>query len=161
MTLYEIAQEMATLIDPETGEVRDFEAFEALSMAREEKIDNTAKWIIELEAEAKMVKERADELTERARAAKKKAERLREFLQEYLGGEKRKTADYTIGYRKTEAVEITDEFATATWLNTHGHGEALTYPDPKISKTAVKERLKAGENVRGAELVERQAMIIK
>lgn len=161
MTLYEIAAEMATLIDPETGEIKDYEAFEALNMARDEKIDNMAKWIIELEAEAKAVKERADELTKRAQSAKKKADRLREFLQEYLGGEKRKTADYTIGYRKTEAVEITDEFATATWLNAHGHGEALTYPEPKISKTAVKELLKAGENVRGAELVERQAMIIK
>lgn len=161
MTLYEIAQEMASLIDPETGEIRDYEAFEELQMARDEKIDNTAKWIIELEAEAKMVKERADELTERARAAKKKAERLREFLQEYLQGEKRKTADYTIGYRRTEAVEITDEAGLASWLNANGHEDALTYPDPKISKTAVKELLKAGEEVRGAELVERQTMQVK
>lgn len=160
MTLYEIAQEMATLIDPETGEIRDFEAFEELQMARDEKIDNTAKWIIELEAEAKMVKERADELTERARAAKKKAERLREFLQEYLQGEKRKTADYTIGYRRTEAVEITDEDRAVAWLMEH-RDDALTYQAPKISKTAVKELLKAGEEVPGAELVERQSMSIR
>ena len=160
MTLYEIAQEMATLIDPETGEIRDYEAFEELQMAREEKIDNTAKWIIDLEAEAKMVKERADELTERARAAKKKAERLREFLQEYLQGEKRKTADYTIGYRRTEAVEITDEDRAVAWLMEH-RDDALTYQQPKISKTAVKELLKAGEEVPGAELVERQSMSIR
>lgn len=160
MTLYEIAQEMATLIDPETGEIRDFEAFEELQMAREEKIDNTAKWIIELEAEAKMVKERADELAERARAAKKKAERLREFLQEYLQGEKRKTADYTIGYRRTEAVEITDEDRAVAWLMEHDE-DALTYQQPKISKTAVKEILKSGREVPGAELVERQTMQVK
>lgn len=160
MTLYEIAQEMATLIDPETGEIRDYEAFEELQMARDEKIDNTAKWIIELEAEAKMVKERADELTERARAAKKKAERLREFLQEYLQGEKRKTADYTIGYRRTEAVEITDEDRAVAWLMEH-NDEALTYQTPKISKTAVKEMLKAGNEIPGAELVERQTMQVK
>lgn len=160
MTLYEIAQEMATLIDPETGEIRDYEAFEELQMAREEKIDNTAKWIIELEAEAKMVKERADELTERARAAKKKAERLREFLQEYLQGEKRKTADYTIGYRRTEAVEITDEDRAVAWLMEH-RDDALTYQMPKISKTAVKEILKSGEEIPGAELVERQSMSIR
>ena len=160
MTLYEIAQEMATLIDPETGEIRDFEAFEELQMAREEKIDNTAKWIIELEAEAKMVKERADELTKRAQATKKKAERLREFLQEYLAGEKRKTADYTIGYRRTEAVEITDEDRAVAWLMEH-RDDALTYQQPKISKTAVKELLKAGEEVPGAELVERQSMSIR
>ena len=160
MTLYEIAQEMATLIDPETGEIRDYEAFEELQMAREEKIDNTAKWIIDLEAEAKMVKERADELTKRAQATKKKAERLREFLQEYLQGEKRKTADYTIGYRRTEAVEITDEDRAVAWLMEH-RDDALTYQQPKISKTAVKELLKAGEEVPGAELVERQSMSIR
>lgn len=160
MTLYEIAQEMATLIDPETGEIRDYEAFEELQMAREEKIDNTAKWIIELEAEAKMVKERADELAKRAQSAKKKAERLREFLQEYLQGEKRKTADYTIGYRRTESVEITDEDRAIAWLMEHDE-DALTYQQPKISKTAVKELLKAGEEVPGAELVERQSMSIR
>lgn len=160
MTLYEIAQEMASLIDPETGELKDYEAFEALSLEREEKIDNVAKWIIDLEAEAKMVKERADELTERARAAKKKAERLREFLQEYLAGEKRKTADYTIGYRRTEAVEITDEDRAVAWLMAHGD-EGLTYSAPRISKTAVKEMLKAGREIPGVELVERQTMQVK
>lgn len=160
MTLYEIAQEMASLIDPETGEILDYEAFDALSMAREEKIDNTAKWIIELEAEAKMVKERADELTERARATKKKAERLKEFLQEYLAGEKRKTADYTIGYRSVTAVEITDEDRAIAWLMEHDE-DALTYQQPKISKTAVKELLKSGREVPGAELVERQTMQVK
>lgn len=160
MTLYEIAQEMANLIDPETGELKDYEAFEALEMAKEEKIDNMAKWVLDLEAEAKMVKERADELTKRAQAAKKKAERLREFLQEYLAGEKRKTADYTIGYRRTEAVEITDEDRAVAWLMEH-NDEALTYQTPKISKTAVKEMLKAGHEIPGAELVERQSMQIK
>ena len=160
MTLYEIAQEMATLIDPETGEILDYEAFDELQMAREDKIDNTAKWIIELEAEAKMVKERADELAKRAQSAKKKAERLREFLQEYLQGEKRKTADYTIGYRRTEAVEITDEDRAIAWLMDNDE-DALTYQNPKISKTAVKEILKSGREIPGAELVERQSMSIR
>lgn len=160
MTLYEIAQEMASLIDQETGELKDYEAFEALQMARDEKIDNMAKWILDLEAEAKMVKERADELAKRAQNAKKKAERLREFLQEYLGGEKRKTADYTIGYRRTESVEITDEDRAIAWLMEHGE-DALTYQNPKISKTAVKEILKSGREVPGAELVERQSMSVR
>ena len=161
MTLYEITNEMAALTDPETGELRDYEAFEALALERETKIDNTVKYILDLEAEAKAVKERADALAKRAQSAKKRAETLREYLQEYLGGEKRKTADYVLTYRKTESVEITDESALAVWLNAHGHEDALTYPDPKISKTEVKAILKAGEAVNGAELVERQSMSIR
>ena len=160
MTLYEIAQEMASLIDPETGELRDYEAFEALSLEREEKIDNVAKWIIDLEAESKAVKERADKLNERAQNAKKRAQRLREFLQEYLNGEKRKTADYVISYRWTESVEISDEDRTIAWLM-ENDDDALTYAQPKISKTAVKELIKSGLVVPGAELVERQSMSIK
>lgn len=160
MTLYEIDNAMMSLIDNETGEIVDYEHFEALIMSKEEKIDNTAKWIIELEAEAKMVKERADELTKRAQSAKKKADRLKEFLQEYLAGEKRKTADYTIGYRRTEAVEITDEDRAVAWLMEH-RDDALTYQQPKISKTAVKEILKSGKEIPGAELVERQSMSVR
>ena len=160
MTLYEIAQEMATLIDPETGEIRDYEAFEDLQMAREEKVDNTAKWIIELEAEAKMVKERADELAKRAQSAKKKAERLREFLQEYLQGEKRKTADYTISYRKTEAVEITDEDSAAAYLVEHCRPDLVSFTT-KINKVGCKNAIKAGEEIPGIELVERQSMSVR
>ena len=160
MTLYEIDNAMMSLIDNETGEIVDYEQFEALIMSKEEKIDNTAKWILDLKAEAKMVKERAAELTKRAQNAENKAERLKEFLQEYLAGEKRKTADYTIGYRRTEAVEITDEDRAIAWLMEHRE-DALTYQAPKISKTAVKELLKAGEAVPGAELVERQSMSIR
>ena len=160
MTLYEIANEMATLTDPETGELKDFEAFEALAMEREEKIDNTAKYILDLEAEAKMVKERADALAKRAQTAKKRAETLREYLQEFLGGEKRKTADYVLSYRRTESVEITDEDRAIAWLMEHGE-DALTYQQPKISKTAVKEILKSGKEIPGAELVERQTMQVR
>lgn len=160
MTLYEIAQEMASMIDPETGEIRDFEAFEELQMARDEKIDNTAKWIIELEAEAKMVKERADELTERARAAKKKAERLREFLQEYLAGEKRKTADYTIGYRKTKAVEITDEKAAEMWLTEHCFFDCMK-TTTTMNKPALKKHIEFGDKIPGVEIVERQSMLLR
>ena len=160
MTLYEIDNAMMSLIDNETGEIVDYEQFEALIMSKEEKIDNTAKWIIELEAEAKMVKERADELTDRARAAKKKAERLREFLQEYLQGEKRKTADYTITYRRTEAVEITDEDSAAAYLVEHCRPDLVSFTT-KINKVGCKNAIKAGEEIPGIELVERQSMSVR
>lgn len=40
MTLYEINEAMLALVDPETGELMDYEAFSALNMAREEKLEN-------------------------------------------------------------------------------------------------------------------------
>jgi hypothetical protein len=57
-------------------------------------------------------------------------------------------------------VEITDEDRAIAWLMEHGE-DALTYQQPKISKTAVKEILKSGKEIPGAELVERQTMQVR
>lgn len=161
MNLYEIDQQLLDLVDPTTGEVLDLEAFEELQMAREKKLDNMALWIKDLRSYAGAIDEEIKGLKARKDAATRKADRLSEYLQELLQGEKRKTARYVISYRKVKSVEISDEHATATWLLAHGHDEALTYPAPKISKTSVKELLEAGEPVKGAEIIERQAMLLK
>ncbi len=160
MNLYEIRSEMYSLIDPETGEIRDFEAWEELSLSREEKRDSTASWIKSLEAEANAVDEEARKLTERRNTIRRKAERLREYLAADLDGQAWKNAHHDIRYRRSTAVEITDEDRLVAWLQDHDE-DALTYQMPKISKTAVKEHLKAGEELPGAELVERLSMQLK
>ena len=52
MTIWEIDQAMQTLVD-ENGELLDYEAFSALVMEREKKLENVACWVVNLEAEAK------------------------------------------------------------------------------------------------------------
>ena len=42
MTIYEIDNRIAELVDPETGELLDYEAFAELQMEREAKIENMA-----------------------------------------------------------------------------------------------------------------------
>ena len=44
MNIYEIDNAMFSLIDEETGEIKDFEAFEELQMQKEEKIEIAALW---------------------------------------------------------------------------------------------------------------------
>lgn len=68
MLLYEIDARIASLVDPETGELMDYEAFARLQMEREEKVEGLALWVKDLTARAKAVKEEADALTERRRA---------------------------------------------------------------------------------------------
>lgn len=53
MTLYEIDQAIQGLVDPETGELMDYEAFAALQMDRDAKIENMALWYKDLMADAK------------------------------------------------------------------------------------------------------------
>ena len=161
MTLWEIKQEIAALIDPETGEVIDFDALAALSMAREEKLENIACLIKNLRVEAEGIKAEETALAERRKAKEAKAERLKEWLARELAGEAFETARCAVSFRRSKAVEIADEGAVLTWLYDNGHQEAIKIKEPTVSKEELKKILAAGEKVRGADLIERQNIIIK
>ena len=156
MTIYEIDDAIRALVD-EDGEIGDYEAFEALQMERDAKIENTGLWIKELLAEADAIKKERDALKEREDAAKRKAERLKELLGYALGGEKFKSPRLAISWRKSEAVEISP--ACEAWCREHG--EYLRYRAPEIDNAAIKDVLKKGGIVHGASLVKRQNIQIK
>lgn len=161
MNIYEIDSAILDLIDPETGEVMDYEAFEALQMEREQKIDNMALWIKDLDAEQAALDAEAKKMTERRDAARRKRDRLKEYLARVLDGEKRSTPQYAVSYRNSEACELYDEGAAIMWLVAHGYDDGYVVVKESVSKTAVKELLKRGEEVSGAVLVKRQSMSIK
>lgn len=86
MSLYHIDQELENLIDHETGEVLDFDAFEALQMARDAKIEGVLCWTKNLAAEAKAIREEEKELAERRKAMERKREKLLAYAERALGG---------------------------------------------------------------------------
>ena len=157
MSIYEIEQSIMALVDPETGEITDFEALDNLTMAREEKIENIAMWIKNLSAESKAIRDEEKSLAERRHTAENKAESLEKYLEQTLSGEKFSTAKVAISYRKSTAVDIADEetFAKTACPN------YLVYPPAKIDRKAIAEALKSGAVIEGAELVERNNMQIK
>ena len=160
MNLYEIRSELYALIDPETGEIRDFDAWAELTLSREEKRDSTASWVKSLNAEAEAIDNEIHNLTARRDACRRKSERLREYLAADLDETPWKNEHHDLRFRKSTAVEITDEDRAIAWLMDNDE-DALTYQMPKISKTAVKELIKNGAEIPGAELVERHSLIIK
>ena len=109
MTIYEIDNRIAGLVDPETGELLDYEAFAELQMEREAKIENMALWYKDLTAEAKAIREEEKALAERRKSAENKAERLKAYLDEALAGESYKTSRVAVSYRKSTAVEVSNE----------------------------------------------------
>ena len=163
MTIYEIDARMAGLIDPETGELLDYEAFASLQMEREAKIENMALWYKDLTAEAKAIREEEKTLAERRKSAENKAERLKGYLDEALAGESYKSAKVAGSYRKSTAREIKPEYE-ATGLEgreTWGLRNCRMDQAPKISKTELTKELKAGAIVPGAELVERNNIQVR
>lgn len=157
LSIYEIEQAIMDLVDPETGEITDYEALDALSMARNEKIENIALWIKNLNAEATAIREEEKNLAERRKIAENKAESLRKYLDRILNGEKFSTPKVAISYRKSVAVNIADE---ANFINTADIAYLIPQT-PKIDKKAIAEALKSGLTVEGAELIERNNIQIK
>lgn len=162
MTLYEINAELLALleqVDEETGELTcDPEQLEALAIAREAKLEGLALYVKNLSAEAAAIKAEAKALTERQKAAECKAARARQYLSDQLHGEKFTTPKVAVSWRKSQAVQLDDDFLP--WAKQYGD-QFLSYKDPDPDKKAIAAALKAGEAVPGAELVTNLNMQIK
>ncbi len=158
MTLYEINDLIVKAIelgfDPETGEILDSSALDQLEMARNEKIENICLFIKDLNAEAKALKEEEAAMKARRTASEKKADSLKDYLQQMLAGEKFKTARCAVSYRKSDGVVVSDQNALP---DEYIRRKVIEEPD----KVALKEALKAGEEIPGAFLESRQNMILK
>ena len=161
MTIYEIDNRIAELVDPETGELLDYEAFASLQMERDAKIENMALWYKDLTAEAKAIREEEKALAERRKSAENKAERLKGYLDEALAGESYKSAKVAVSYRRSKAVELADESAVINELESSGRGDCIYYTAPRVNKVALARLLKDGGAVPGAELVERSNIQIR
>ncbi|MDE6455679.1 MAG: siphovirus Gp157 family protein [Dysosmobacter sp.] len=161
MTLYEINQKIMDLVDSETGELLDFDAFQQLKMDRRDKIENMALWYKDLVAQAKAIKEEADKLTERRKAAERRADSLLGYIALALNGEKFSTPRCTVSYRSSSAVNLTDEDALIEWAQTTGHEDCLNYKRPDISKRTVADLLLNGVEVPGAKIEYRKKVSVK
>lgn len=147
-----IESDNGVFIDSETGEVFEAEELEKLAIEKETKQENVALYIKELKAEAEALKAEKKRIDARISAAENRAEYLKNYLMGSLNGEKFKTARVAVSYRKSSSVEVTDEAALE---------DKFFKIEKKVSKTAIKEAIEAGETVKGAHIEEKQGMIIK
>ena len=152
-TLFEINQEILDCIDLETGEIIAPEKLENLQMDRHEKLRNIAFVALNAAADAKAYDEQEKKFAARKKAAKATVAWAKETLARELAGQKMKEAEFSISYRKSEAVEVADEAAVP---------DEFRIPQPdKIDRAALKAALKNGAVIAGAQIVERQNIQIK
>lgn len=162
MKIYEIPGALRDLLDrldadPDTGEV-DGDALAAYAEYQgraAEKLEGTACYVRELEAEAEAIKVEEDRLAKRRKALEGKAARLKTYMMpalEAMGGKvKGVMASLRIG--KTQAVKVLDLEALPEAFK-----RIKTTIDP--DKTAIKKALKSGEDIPGAALEDRQSVVI-
>lgn len=161
MKLYEIDQALLDLTDPETGEILDISAFNALQMEREKKLEGMGCWIKDMDAEIDALKREEDALRMRRQKTMNRRRQVWTYLQQMLNGEKLKTARVAISYRKNPpSVKMEDEDAVFRWAQENGRGDLLRIT-AALDKTRLKEAISAGEVIPGAEVVQEIGMVIK
>ena len=143
-------------IDDETGEILNASALEQLQMDRDAKLKNCVFYYKNLIAEAEALKAEKLKLARRQAIAEKKAERMKQYLDFCLDGEEFKPSDdvrVRISYRKSEVVECDD------WTKVSDN--YLRHRDPEPDRAKIKKAIKAGIEVKGCRLVEKQNIQIK
>lgn len=160
MKLYEISDAIRAAldhieIDEETGEILSADALHAVEAEAAEKIEATALYLRELDAEARAAKDEADRMLARVKSMQKRSDYLKAMLLDALHATgKVKTGRVTVSIRTTKAVEIAEGADLP---------EAYTTVKTTVSpnKVAIKQALLDGVEVPGCHIEERESVQIR
>lgn len=160
MKLYEISDAIRAAldhidVDPETGEILNADNLHAVEAEASEKIEATALYLRELDAEAKAAKDEADRMIARVKSMQKRSDYLKAMLLDALHATgKVKTARVTVSIRTTQAVEVSEGADLPEAFQT-----VKTTVSP--NKVAIKQALLDGVEVPGCHLAARESVSIR
>ena len=133
------------------------DTLEALEDAIEDKAENTAKVIKQLEANASMLDNEINRLTERKKASDNNAKRLKVYLQEQfekVGTDKIKGEIFTVAIQNNpQSVDVLDE--------TKIPAAYFIEQAPKLDRKELLEQLKAGETIPGVTVKQSRSLRIR
>ena len=161
MTLYELTNEYQQLLliaeDPDVDPQVLSDTLEGLTGEIEDKADNYARVIKQLDADTVALKAEIDRLSARKKTIENSIDRMKESLKQAMilcGKEKFKTSLFSFTVAKNpEKVVLDSELIPE---------EYLVQQDPKVNKTLLKEDLKAGKDLAGiAHLEQDESLRIK
>ena len=157
MNLYELSlafQDVQNMdLDPEVMK----DTLDSINDAIESKAENIAKLVRNLESDVAAYKEEEDRLKTKRQATENKVKWLKTYLEDNMkltGKTKFKSGMFNFSIQKNpSSVNITDEKAIPE--------EFLIQQPPKVDKTSLKEILKRGIEVPGAELKQTEGLRIR
>lgn len=142
-------------VDDETGEILNALDLQEVESSAQEKVAGTAKYIREQEAEIEAMAAAMDAIKRRMTAKKNRIEYFKKLTKNAileLGTVE--TPDIKVSLRRTERVEVIDEDAICDLF--------MTVKTTKtVNKKALKDAIKAGEFIAGAEIVTDYSLQIK
>lgn len=163
MKLYELTRQKQDLLnaiadmDHEDLELSDAvgDTLEALDEAIQDKAEAVASFIFSLQADSAALKQEEQRLAERRRLNDAKVERMKTYLADMLQEadiDKVQGLKYTIGFRKSEKVAVT---------NVDALPERFLRIKREPNLTALKEALKAGQAFDGVSLTTNKNLSIR
>jgi Neuraminidase (sialidase) len=153
MKLFEINEAIADLINFETGEILDVEAFDNLKLERQDKLTNIALLYKNMTSDAKQLKELEKEYSDRRKRCEKTAEWCKETLERELNGEKLEDEKkrFKTYYHPSESAKTNMDVLPDKWKKV----------EIKPMTAEIKTALKNGEIIEGAWLETKQSLVIK
>lgn len=162
MTLYELTEQIRILseqewVDPDTGEILDEDvanALNALTISRDEKVENIGLWIKDTLAEAEAIKEEKRKLEIRQKQKERLAESLKKYLDFALAGQKFSTPRIAISFRNVAQGKTVIDDPTQIPI---GYQKIMTEP----IKSLIAKAIKSGVAVPGAHLEDSHSVIVR
>lgn len=163
-TLYELTGNYVTLMDmlddPDVDPITLMDTLDAVEGELDEKAENYGRIIRNLEAEAKALKEEVDRLSRRKKTIDNNIDSLKKRLQMAMELTNRPKIDTPLFkfYIQKNAPSVVVDLDDLQDMPM----EYLTYHEPTVNKTALKDALKAGLDLTGiAHLEQSQSLRIR
>lgn len=157
MNLYELSQNYLAVQDMDLEPETLKDTLDSIEEAIEVKAENIAKWIRNLEADKKAFEEEEKRFKEKKQAADNRIKSLKQYLEDNMrltGKTKFKAGFFSFAIQNNPpSVEVFDEALLPERF--------LIEQPPKIDRAGIKELLKAGEEVPGAELKQTAGLRIR
>lgn len=153
MKLFEINEAIANIIDFETGEIIDSEAYENLKMERQDKLTNIALLYKNCKSDYDQLDELVKEYTTRRNSCKNTMEWAKATLERELNGEKLEDEKkrFKTYYHPSESAKTNMDILADKWKKV----------EVKPMTAEIKKALKNGEVIEGAWLETKQSLVIK
>ena len=167
MKLYELAGDYRELMDKlESGELSEellSDTLEGIRGAIEEKADNIACLLKNIESDCEAIRVEEINLAERRKSKEKTRDKIKQYLSDMLthaGVLNVETGRNRIAFRKSKSVEISDETKFIEWAKKN-RDDFLSYKEPTINKSSIKNAIASGEKIDGVYIQEKMNIQIK
>lgn len=141
-----------------------FDTLESIEGEFDLKAESVACFIKELIADINALEKQEKMFKQRREAKENTIKRLKDYLKQEMtaiGSKKIEGINAIISIRNnTESVQIDDEKAFVNWAKGN-NCDLLKFKEPEISKTKIKDALKAGSKIPYCSLTRTQSLIIK